>query len=270
SMYRDEGSDQRANLDMLQALESGDYNKYLGLLGQYNTDRNFGYQTQRDEVSDGRYENEWDYNVGRDEVSDKRYEDETAYNRGNYKSEKEYNIALQKAQTLAAGGDFSGYQAMGYTAAEIGNLKSAYNKAQAGTGTGRGGSPGGGSSGNSGGGASGGTSGGIVETMVGMGSDTKAYEYLLGLEMSNAKTEQLWGMYESARGDESSGGKGDIASSVTNQVDTKRGGSDWIRVPGFSRLTWAELESMVDRGAIIETYDEKTKKYTYKKNPKKS
>ena len=42
-----------------------------------------------------------------------------------------YNRALAKAQTLAAGGDFSGYKALGYTDQEIAGLKSAYNKAQA-------------------------------------------------------------------------------------------------------------------------------------------
>ena len=58
--------------------------------------------------------------MGRDQIADKRYEDETEYNR-----------ALAKAQTLAAGGDFSGYKALGYTDQEIAGLKSAYNKAQA-------------------------------------------------------------------------------------------------------------------------------------------
>lgn len=113
SMYQDEGNTQRANLEMLVALEQGDYAKYADLLAQYNTDRSF------------------DYGVHRDQIADKRYEDETAYNRETYKDETEYNRALAKAQTLAAGGDFSGYKALGYTDQEIAGLKSAYNKAQA-------------------------------------------------------------------------------------------------------------------------------------------
>lgn len=113
SMYQDEGNTQRANLEMLVALEQGDYAKYADLLAQYNTDRSF------------------DYGVHRDNISDERYEDETAYNRETYKDETEYNRALAKAQTLAAGGDFSGYKALGYTDQEIAGLKSAYNKAQA-------------------------------------------------------------------------------------------------------------------------------------------
>lgn len=127
SMYQDEGNTQRANLEMLVALEQGDYAKYADLLAQYNTDRSFDYGVHRDNISDERYNNEWNYSVGRDQIADKRYEDETAYNRETYKDETEYNRALAKAQTLAAGGDFSGYKALGYTDQEIAGLKSAYN-----------------------------------------------------------------------------------------------------------------------------------------------
>lgn len=143
SMYQDEGNTQRANLEMLEALEQGDYAKYADLLAQYNTDRSFDYGVHRDNISDERYNNEWNYSVGRDQIADKRYEDETAYNRETYKDETEYNRALAKAQTLAAGGDFSGYKALGYTDQEIAGLKSAYNKAQASTRSGKSGGTGG-------------------------------------------------------------------------------------------------------------------------------
>lgn len=97
SMYQDEGNRQRQNLEMLTALEQGDYAKYADLLAQYNTDRNF------------------DYGAYRDNVSDLRYGDE---------------MALQKAETMAAAGDFSGYKALGYTDAEIAKLKAAYQASQ--------------------------------------------------------------------------------------------------------------------------------------------
>lgn len=105
SMYQDEGNTQRANLEMLVALEQGDYAKYADLLAQYNTDRSFDYGVHRDNIGDERYNNEWNYSVGRDQIADKRYEDETAWERSQYTSEKEYNQALAKAQTLAAAGD---------------------------------------------------------------------------------------------------------------------------------------------------------------------
>ena len=143
SMYQDEGNTQRANLEMLVALEQGDYAKYADLLAQYNTDRSFDYGVHRDNISDERYNNEWNYSVGRDQIADKRYEDETAYNRETYKDETEYNRALAKAQTLAVGGDFSGYKALGYTDQEIAGLKSAYNKAQASVRSGKSGGTGG-------------------------------------------------------------------------------------------------------------------------------
>lgn len=113
SMYQDEGNEMRANLEMLMALEQGDYAKYTDLLGQWNTDRNFDYGVHRDQISDNRYNNEWNYQVGRDDIADKRYEDETAWERSQYTSEKEYNQALAKAQTLAAAGDFSRVQGPG-------------------------------------------------------------------------------------------------------------------------------------------------------------
>lgn len=95
SMYQDEGDRQRADLEMLMALEQGDYNKYLALLDQYNTDRSFAYgqfadnraydyQAERDAVSDQRYDTEWNYQVGRDQIADSRYESETAYNKAMY------------------------------------------------------------------------------------------------------------------------------------------------------------------------------------------
>ena len=138
SMYMDEGDAMRANLDMLLALENGDYGRYQDLLTQYNNDRNFAYGQYRDGVSDDRYNLEWQYGVGRDQISDQRYQDETAYNREQdawnreqYESETEYNRALDRAQTLAQAGDFSGYRALGYSDAEIASLQNAYNRAQA-------------------------------------------------------------------------------------------------------------------------------------------
>ena len=142
SMYQDEGDNMRLNMDMLTALEQGDYNKYLNLLSQYNTDRNFAYgvysddwnrnyQLDRDDISDSRYDMEWNYGVNRDQISDQRYEDETAWNREQYTDETEYARALERAQTLAQAGDFSGYKALGYSDQEIANLQNAYNRALA-------------------------------------------------------------------------------------------------------------------------------------------
>lgn len=55
----------------------------------------------------------------------------------------------------------------------------------------------GGSGGGGGGGhGSGGSTGeGIIDTMLGFNDKNKAYEYLLGLGMTNSKTDQLWNLY---------------------------------------------------------------------------
>ena len=74
SMYKDDEDSQRANVEMLRALEQGDYAKFQDLLAQYNTDRsfnygvfsdarNFGYQQQRDNIEDSRYNAEWAYKL---------------------------------------------------------------------------------------------------------------------------------------------------------------------------------------------------------------
>ena len=177
AMYMDELNNQRADLDMLLALEQGDYGRYQDLLGQYNTDRNFAYGQFRDEVGDDRYDLEFNYNAGRDQLEDQRYDDETAWNREQYEDETEYSRNLEKAQTLAAAGDFSGYLALGYSQEEVDRLQQTYDRAQAASRL----SGGGGSSGSSG--SSGGSSGsgsGVYQQMYDAGIRTydDAYEWL--------------------------------------------------------------------------------------------
>lgn len=255
SMYQDEGNTQRANLEMLVALEQGDYAKYADLLAQYNTDRSFDYGVHRDNISDERYNNEWNYSVGRDQIADKRYEDETAYNRETYKDETEYNRALAKAQTLAAGGDFSGYKALGYTDQEIAGLKSAYNKAQASA-----------RSGKSGG--TGGKGGDVYSQMynAGVRSYDDAYAWLraagYGTTDANRYANGLVNKIKS--GDfEKSGDSGSDA-----QIGNRHGDS-WIYIPGHGRFTYDEVENYVNSGKVIETYDSATNTYTYKWNGNK-
>lgn len=55
-MYMGEQNRQRQNLDMLTALERGDYAKYQDLLNQYNLNRNFDYGRYMDELAQRNYE----------------------------------------------------------------------------------------------------------------------------------------------------------------------------------------------------------------------
>lgn len=238
SMYRDEGSDQRANLEMLMALEQGDYAKYADLLSQWNTDRSFDYGVYRNNISDQRYDTEWDYQVGRDQIADQRYEDETEWERSQYASETEYNQALAKAQTLAAAGDFSGYKALGYTDAEIANLKTAYDKAQAASGNG--------------GATSGG--GGTTKPTLTAAQALSALQSGIVNDTTKAAFEYYYGQ------------PWEDAGYTDDATISNRHGDSWIYIPGHGRFSYPEVEQYVNSGQVIETYDPATNTYSYKWN----
>lgn len=80
-MYRDEGDDMRADLNMLMQLEQRDYGRYQDKLNQYNMDRSFAYGMERDKVADDQWKQSFDYQVGRDKRQDAMEEDEIAYRR---------------------------------------------------------------------------------------------------------------------------------------------------------------------------------------------
>lgn len=130
SMYRDEGDNMRLNMEMLTALEQGDYNKYLNALNQYNTDRNFAYgtfqdqrnyeyQLDRDYANDLRYDQEWNYGVGRDQVNDSRHDrewqhqlDREAIEDQRYQQEWDYQVqqdalarAAREVRSRRSGGE---------------------------------------------------------------------------------------------------------------------------------------------------------------------
>lgn len=111
AMYTDEYNRQVQNLGLMSDMENMLYNQYLNQLSQWNTDRNFAYGAYRDNVADQQWNQQWQYGVGRDQIEDQRYNDQ---------------LALNRAETLAAYGDFSGYKDLGYTDAQISAMKSAY------------------------------------------------------------------------------------------------------------------------------------------------
>lgn len=193
SMYQDEGNRQRQNLEMLTALEQGDYAKYADLLAQYNTDRSF------------------DYGAYRDNVSDLRYGDE---------------MAMQKAETMAAAGDFSGYKALGYTDAEIAKLKAAYQASQS-LGGYSGGGYSGGSSRSSGSSGSGKTAGsGDIYTKMnnaGIRSEQSARAYLLSAGYNQTDASRIAAYYATDWLHNGKSGEGDpLTTKTTKQTVTPR------------------------------------------------
>ena len=108
-MYQQERSDQLNNLGVLDDAYNREYGEYTDQLNQWNNDRNFAYQQEQDALSDAWKQKEWDYSMSQDE----------------------YNRLAQQADNLAAYGDFSGYQALGYTDSQINKMRQAYQIAQA-------------------------------------------------------------------------------------------------------------------------------------------
>ncbi len=252
-MYLDELNGKRADLSMLMGLDDSAYNKFLTDLGQYNTDRSFDYGMYQNEVGDSRYKTEWAYQLSQDQLNNKRYEEE-----------RDYEQAMAKAQILAAGGDFSGYKALGYTDAEIAGLKSAYDREQAAVRTG-------GSSGRSSSGSRTGSGGSspqtgnkwaAVEDWVSRYGGDAAEDYIkenyktLGYSSQSAALSG-WRNHLLEMGS----GKGDGDAQISN-----RHGDSWLYIPGHGRFTYGEVENYVNSGKIIETYDEETNTYTYQWN----
>lgn len=256
AMYMDELNNQRADLDMLLALEQGDYGRYQDLLGQYNTDRNFAYGQFRDEVGDDRYDLEFNYNAGRDQLEDQRYDDETAWNREQYEDETEYSRNLEKAQTLAAAGDFSGYLALGYSQEEVDRLQQTYDRAQAASrlssGGGGGNSGRGGNSGGSGGDSDGGNSD-IYTRMyqAGIRSEGDAYAWLLASGYNTTQAGKLAGYFTDWM--ESGGGSsgGDYESATVDMASVIDLGYGPISEEYLAELeARGEIESYVEDGKI--------------------
>lgn len=112
SMYMDEYDEQYQNIQLLMALEEGDYNKYLTLLDQYNTDRNFdygvfsddrayNYQVGRDAIEDSRYDTEWNYQVGRDAKNDAQERIDNYLAAGGKASELDSTLVAESGYTQA-------------------------------------------------------------------------------------------------------------------------------------------------------------------------
>lgn len=272
--YLNEYSMMLQDLGAVNTQEQLDYAKYLDQLTQYNTDRNFAYDTYlgdfnilqgqlaslqgQDDVDYGRYLDTINLGIQRDETEYQRQQQDQAL------------VQAQVDAILAAGGTPSAelVGASGYSSEYIQALEDAYRREAAertsvsSGGGGRGGS-----------GGSGYDNGGLTTTQIqqmqtalgvtpdGMwGPETQAAAG--GLSADQAWAIMSGGETGNGGGETADGGGEDPSASVTNQT-----GDGWIRVAGYSRITWQELEAMVNRGEIIETYNPETGKYSYRKNP---
>jgi hypothetical protein len=254
SMYQDEGDKQLQNIQLLMALEEGDYEKYADLLAQYNTDRSFDYGVYSDEKA-------YDYQEGRDAVEDSRYDTEWQYQTGqDTKSDAQARIA----DYLAAGGktadlDPALVSSSGYTQAELAALEAYYAEQKAAASSSGGGSGSGGSSGGSGGDSGGTGLESLYEDMQNSGMPEAylaAYYKKYGIAYSQISS-VLSGYQTWAEGGGTGGDDEDYE--ISNQH-----GDSWIYIPGHGRFSYQEVYNYVESGKVIETVDPENGTVSYK------
>lgn len=273
--YLNEYSMMLQDLGAVNTQEQLDYAKYLDQLTQYNTDRNFAYDTYlgdfnilQGQLSSLQGQDDVDYGRFMDRINLGIQRDETEYQRGQQEQ------AMAQAQVdaiLSAGGTPSAelIGASGYTNEYVQALEDAYRKAEAERTSASSGS---GSSGSgrvtSGGGGTGYNNGGLTTSQIiqmqealGVTADGK-WGPATQAAAGGLSADEAWAIMSGGSAGTGTDAEADVGASVTNQT-----GDGWIRVAGYSRITWQELEAMVNRGEIIETYNPETGKYSYRKNP---
>ena len=273
--YLNEYSMMLQDLGAVNTQEQLDYAKYLDQLTQYNTDRNFAYDTYlgdfnilQGQLSSLQGQDDVDYGRFIDRINLGIQRDETEYQRGRQEQ------ALAQAQVdaiLSAGGTPSAelIGASGYTNEYVQALEDAYRKAEAERTSASSGSGSGGSGRvTSGGGGTGYNNGGLTTSQIiqmqealGVTADGK-WGPATQAAAGGLSADAAWEIMNQGSDPGDADAEADVGASVTNQT-----GDGWIRVAGYSRITWQELEAMVNRGEIIETYNPETGKYSYRKNP---
>lgn len=273
--YLNEYSMMLQDLGAVNTQEQLDYAKYLDQLTQYNTDRNFAYDTYlgdfnilQGQLSSLQGQDDVDYGRFMDRINLGIQKDETEYQRGQQEQ------ALAQAQVdaiLSAGGTPSAelIGASGYTNEYVQALEDAYRKAEAERTSASSGSGSGGSGRvTSGGGGTGYNNGGLTTSQIiqmqealGVTADGK-WGPATQAAAGGLSADAAWEIMNQGSDPGDTDAEADVGASVTNQT-----GDGWIRVAGYSRITWQELEAMVNRGEIIETYNPETGKYSYRKNP---
>lgn len=258
--YLNEYSMMLQDLGAVNTQEQLDYAKYLDQLTQYNTDRNFAYDTYlgnfnilQGQLSSLQGQDDVDYGRFLDQINLGIQQDETEYQRGQQEQ------ALAQAQVdaiLSAGGTPSAelIGASGYTNEYVQALEDAYRKAEAER--------------TSASGGAGYNNGGLTTSQIiqmqealGVTADGK-WGPATQAAAGGLSADEAWAIMSGGSTGTGTDAEADVGASVTNQT-----GDGWIRVAGYSRITWQELKAMVNRGEIIETYNPETGKYSYRKNP---
>ena len=230
--------------DVAKAIAEGDFAKAQALYNNYQAERDRMIQQQQ-------YMSNLAYNY----ATLDRLRENDAYSRESNEYERNYSIALTAAQSS---GDFSGMAAFGWTPEQISSARQEWIRQR---------TP---------------VSAGAPKAEKPNLSPQQAIDaYLKGIttpEVLSALvyyygTQDLDGLISTPQPETPTAnpiGINSIADMVTNKVDTRSDGKDWITVAGYGRLTWDELYNLVERGEIEEVYNQQTGKYTYRKASKTS
>lgn len=206
---------QRSANDLQTAigLEQLEYQKYRDQLSQYNTDRNFNYAQLLDEIGQQGQLRQEALNKAQLAAG---YGDHSFLNSMGINTDRDptdWERQYTLAQLAAQYGDYSGLKALGVTPDAKGLYQ--FNLAASGGPKSSGGSGGSGKSGgSSGSGGVTGQDGGIVASMLALGDDIKAYEYLVGLKKTSGVTDQLWELYQGAKESAGTAGAGNVTLTV--------------------------------------------------------
>ena len=116
--YVDNLADMYNQLGAYQSEENRLYGQYLDSLNQYNTDRDYAFNSMQAAMNQNNYENEFNRNI---------FESDREFNRGIFESDREFNMAdKQNAIDLAlATGDYSYLKDMGIDLGYLNLLKDA-------------------------------------------------------------------------------------------------------------------------------------------------
>lgn len=239
--YLNEYNKNLTNLNAVQNAEQIDYSKYLDELNQYNTDRGFGYQQHLSEIdsqAQARAE-ELERAVLAAQYGDTGGLEKLGINTQNNPADYERQYTL--AQLAAQYGDFSGLKRLGIQP-DAGSL---YRFSAA--------SSGGSSSSGSSSSQNDGSALGVIDTMLSLGNDAYAYEYLVGQDYGSEATKNLYKMYQQAKKEQQeqqsptaqNQNKTDYTSSAIADYDSAidymkaQGVSSGIRTGLMTREEWA-------------------------------
>ncbi len=105
----------RVKLQSVQDADNVDYQRYLGQLNQYNTDRSFAYGQHMDEVANQRQNQAdlWDRAQTAAQYGDYKGLSDLGVDTAGYQSQQERQRAVDDALLRAQYGDYSGLQALG-------------------------------------------------------------------------------------------------------------------------------------------------------------